>query len=68
MAPAQEAKKEKESASVKRQELLLHPPPRRGRIKRLVFACFYRSLKALVAKIFGFLLGRTAGTRTPTSN
>ncbi|KAI6691829.1 hypothetical protein NL676_019539 [Syzygium grande] len=66
MAPMQEAMKEKESAG-KRQELFLHPPSRRGRIKRLVFACVFRSFKALVGKIFGFLLGRNP-MRTPTSN
>ncbi|KAL3728999.1 hypothetical protein ACJRO7_033572 [Eucalyptus globulus] len=65
MASMQQAMKENESA-VKRQVLLLHPP-RRGRIKRLVFACLFRSFKALVGKIFGFLLGRTA-TCTPASN
>ncbi|KAI6691826.1 hypothetical protein NL676_019536 [Syzygium grande] len=62
MASMQEAMREKELAG-KRQELLLHPL-RRGRIKRLMFACLFRTSKALVGKIFGFLLGRTA-TCTP---
>ncbi|KAI6691831.1 hypothetical protein NL676_019541 [Syzygium grande] len=65
MAPMQEDMKEKESA-LKRQEVLV-PPPRRGRIKRLVFACVFRSLKALVGKTFGFLLSREAMC-TPASN
>ncbi|KAI6691823.1 hypothetical protein NL676_019533 [Syzygium grande] len=62
----QEAMKEKELAA-KRQELLLRPLRRgRGQVKRLIFACLFRSFKALVAKTFGFLLGRNA-TYTPTS-
>ncbi|KAL3729004.1 hypothetical protein ACJRO7_033577 [Eucalyptus globulus] len=66
MAAIQEAMKEKELA-VKSQELLLHPPRRgRGRVKRLIFACLFRSFRALVAKIFGSLLGRNARC-TPTS-
>ncbi|KAL3729009.1 hypothetical protein ACJRO7_033582 [Eucalyptus globulus] len=51
-----EAVKEKELAA-RRQELLLHPP-RRGRIKRLVFECLFGSLEALVGRSIGFLLGR----------
>ncbi|KAL3729003.1 hypothetical protein ACJRO7_033576 [Eucalyptus globulus] len=61
----QEAMKEKESA-VKRQEPPLCPP-RRGRIKRLVFTSLFRCFKALVGQTSGFLLGPTA-TCTPTSN
>ncbi|KAL3729001.1 hypothetical protein ACJRO7_033574 [Eucalyptus globulus] len=60
MAAMQEAMNEKE-LMVKSQELLRHPPMRgRGRMKRLIFACLFRSCKALVAKISGFLLHRTA--------
>ncbi|KAL3729006.1 hypothetical protein ACJRO7_033579 [Eucalyptus globulus] len=61
----QEAMKEKESA-VKRQEPPLCPP-RRGRIKRLVFTSLFRSFKALVGQTSGFLLSPTAPC-TPTLN
>ncbi|XP_056168378.1 uncharacterized protein LOC115662453 [Syzygium oleosum] len=54
----EEAMKEKGSA-VKSQEALLLPP-RRGRIKRLVFACLFRSFKAPVAQLFGSVLGCSA--------
>ncbi|KAI6691816.1 hypothetical protein NL676_019526 [Syzygium grande] len=66
MAYMQEAMKEKESA-VKSQEVFLLPP-RRGRIKRLIFAHLFRSFKALVAKILGFLLCRNTRTCAPTPN
>ncbi|KAL3729002.1 hypothetical protein ACJRO7_033575 [Eucalyptus globulus] len=64
MAAMQEAMKEKELV-VKSQELLRHPPMHgRGRVKRLICACLFRCCKALVSKISGFLLHRTA-TYTP---
>ncbi|KAL3729010.1 hypothetical protein ACJRO7_033583 [Eucalyptus globulus] len=55
---------EKEPAVRSREVLLL--PPRRGRIKRLLFARLFRSIRALVAKILGSLLGRDS-TPAPTS-
>ncbi|KAI3427452.1 Fe2OG dioxygenase domain-containing protein [Psidium guajava] len=64
MAAMKEALKEKKEVAVKSRGLLLHPPRRgRGRVKRLIFACLFRSLKALVAKILACLLSRNATQR-----
>ncbi|KAI3427451.1 Fe2OG dioxygenase domain-containing protein [Psidium guajava] len=62
----QEAMKGRELA-VKSQELLLLPPGRRARIKRLIFPCFFWSFKALVTKISCFLLGHNV-TCAPTAD
>ncbi|KAI6691812.1 hypothetical protein NL676_019522 [Syzygium grande] len=70
MACMQEEAMKENGSAVKSQEALLLPP-RRGRIKSLVFACLFQSFKAPVAQLFGAALrcgAPTADQKPPRSS